>query len=96
MEWCREYHRTGKTMDLYNEKVQEDGKMTGRNNLLTGRKAESIYTAMKKNHMDSKRQKNVCAVRHSASSFEDHLRRNAVAKVCYVYINGVSMPVLSA
>ena len=54
---------------------QED--KTVANLLLTGRKAESIYTAIKKNHAD-------------------HEKRKAAAKACYVYINGVSMPVLCA
>ena len=60
---------------------QED--KTVANLLLTGRKAESIYTAIKKNHADHEKRKAACAVRHSA-------------KACYVYINGVSMPVLCA
>lgn len=67
-----------------------------RSNLFTGRKAESIYTAMKKNHESHEKKKAACAARHSVSSFEEHIRRNAEKKACYVYINGVSLPVLSA
>lgn len=59
-------------------------------------KAESIYTAIKKNHANHERRKAACAARHSISSYEEHVRRNAATKACYVYINGVSMPVLSA
>lgn len=70
--------------------------MTGRENLSMGRKAESIYTAMKKNHLNCKKQKAVFAACNSVNSFEEHMRRNAASKACYVYINGISMPVLSA
>ena len=73
---------------------QED--KTVANLLLTGRKAESIYTAIKKIHADHEKRKAACAVRHSIDSYEEHVRRNAAAKACYVYINGISMPVLSA
>lgn len=65
-------------------------------NLYIGRKAESIYTAMKKNLANHERKKAACEVSHSIRSFEEHMRRNAASKACYVYINGVSMPVLSA
>ncbi|MCM1136204.1 MAG: hypothetical protein NC400_11605 [Clostridium sp.] len=70
--------------------------MTKRENLLMGRKAESIYTAMKKNLANYEKKKAIAAARHSVSSFEEHIRRNADTKACYVYINGISMPVLSA
>lgn len=61
-----------------------------------GRKAESIYTAMKKNRANCEKKKAVLAARQSVSSFEEHIRRNADMKACYVYINGISLPVLSA
>lgn len=61
-----------------------------------GRKAESIYTATRKNHANCEKKKAVFAARHTVGSFEEHIRRNADVKACYVYINGVSMPVLSA
>lgn len=70
--------------------------MTKREVLSMGRKAESIYTAMKKNRANCAKKKAVLAARHTVSSFEEHIRRNADVKTCYVYINGVSMPVLSA
>lgn len=61
-----------------------------------GRKAESIYTAAKKNHLNCKKKKAACMARNSVNSFEESIKRNAASKVCYVYINGISMPVLSA
>lgn len=70
--------------------------MTNRENLSMGRKAESIYTAMKKNRANCEKKKAVLAARQSVSSFEEHIRRNADMKACYVYINGISLPVLSA
>ena len=70
--------------------------MTRRENLSMGRKAESIYTAMKKNRVNCEKKKAIFAARHTVSSFEEHIRRNAEVKACYVYINGISMPVLSA
>lgn len=70
--------------------------MTHHERVLMGRKAESIYTAMKKNISEHERRNKVCAVRRSVSSFEEQMKRNAASKACYVYINGISMPVLSA
>lgn len=70
--------------------------MTGHENLSMGRKAESIYTAMEKKCMESKKKKAVFEAQRSVSSFEEHMKRNAASKACYVYINGISMPVLSA
>ena len=61
-----------------------------------GRKAESIYTAMRKNLSEHQRRSRAAAARHSISSFEEHMKRNAAARACYVSINGVMMPVLSA
>lgn len=65
-------------------------------NLSMGRKAESIYTSVKKNCLNCKKQKAVSMAQNSVRSFEEGMRRNAVSKSCYVYINGISMPVLSA
>lgn len=70
--------------------------MTEREQLSMGRKAESIYTAMKKNLTDCRKWNKAYAARQSVSSFEEHLKKNAAAKACYVYINGIMMPVLSA
>lgn len=70
--------------------------MTGREKLSMGRKAESIYTAMKKNCLSCRKTKAIFQKKNSVSSFEEHMRRNAASKACYVYINGISMPVLSA
>lgn len=69
--------------------------MAGYEMLPMGRKAESIYTAMKKRRAEGKR-KIVSGGRRSDSAFEEHMRRNGASKACYVYINGISMPVLSA
>lgn len=70
--------------------------MTHHERVLMGRKAESIYTAMKKNISEHERRNRAYAVRRSVSSFEEQMKRNAASKACYVYINGISMPVLSA
>jgi len=70
--------------------------MTGREYLSMGRKAESIYTAVKRNHLNCKKQKAIFTARNSIDSFEEHIKRNAASKAFYVYINGISMPVLSA
>ncbi len=73
--------------------------MTRHEILPMGRKAESIYTAMEKRRMDSKKRKAASDANHSVDSFEEYMKRSAASKacyVCYVYINGVSMPVLSA
>ena len=70
--------------------------MTRHENLSMGRKAESIYTASKKNCLICKKKKALSRTQNSVSSFEESIRRNAVSKACYVYINGISMPVLSA
>jgi len=70
--------------------------MTGREKLSMGRKAESIYTAMKRNHLDCKKKKAASMAKNSVDSFEEHFKRNAASKACYVYINGISMPVISA
>ncbi|MEZ3505927.1 MAG: hypothetical protein K1W10_03060 [Lachnospiraceae bacterium] len=59
------------------------------------RKAESIYTSVRKNCSNCKKQKAVSRVHNSVRSFEESMRRNAASKVCYVYINGISMPVLA-
>lgn len=67
--------------------------MTGRERSFRGRKAESICTAWKKNLLEHEKKSRAAAARQSISSFEEDMKRNAVAKVCYVYINGVSMPV---
>lgn len=64
--------------------------------LSMGRKAESIYTAREKKQMDSKKKKAVLDVHCSVNSFEEHMMRNGAPTACYVYINGISMPVLSA
>lgn len=70
--------------------------MTGLEQLSMGRKAESIYTSMKKNLTDCRKWHKDYTARQSVSSFEEHLNRNAASKACYVYINGIMMPVLSA
>ncbi|MCM1135753.1 MAG: hypothetical protein NC400_09295 [Clostridium sp.] len=70
--------------------------MTKREMLSMGRKAESIYTAMKKNRANCEKKEAIAAARHSISSFEEHIRKNGDTKACYMYINGISMPVLSA
>lgn len=70
--------------------------MTGHEKLTMGRKAESIYTAVKKNCLSCGKAKAMFQKKNRVSSFEEHMRRNAAPKACYVYINGISMPVLSA
>ncbi len=69
--------------------------MTGHGNLFMG-KAEFIYTARKKNRLECEKRNAGFAACRSVGSFEEHMRRNAATKACYVYINGISMPVLSA
>ena len=69
--------------------------MAGRERRLTGRKAESICTAWKKNLLEHEKKSRGAAIRQSISSFEEGMKRNAVSKACYVYINGVSMPVIN-
>ena len=76
--------------------MQEDGKMTRHEILPMGRKAESIYTAMEKRRMDGKKRKAASDANHSVGSFEEYMKRSTASKACYVYINGISMPVLSA
>lgn len=70
--------------------------MTGREQLSMGRKAETIYTAMKKNLTDCRKWHKADEARQRVSSFEEHLNKSAASKACYVYINGIMMPVLSA
>ncbi len=70
--------------------------MTKHENLSMGRKAETIYTAAKKNCLNCKKRKALSMAQSSVGSFEESIRRNAASKACYVYINGISMPVLSA
>lgn len=64
--------------------------------LSAGRKAESIFTAMKKNMSEQQKKRKTYAVQHSVSSYEAHLARTAAPKACYVCVNGISMPILSA
>ncbi len=70
--------------------------MTQQENVSMGRKAESIYTARLKNRLRCERKKAACAACRSVRSYEEHIRRNPDARACYVNINGISMPVLSA
>lgn len=81
-----------------NSKMKNAGgkKMKRYNDFKAGRKAESIYTATKKNHLNNKRRKAEITAKCSICAYEEHVRRNAASKACYVYINGISMPVLSA
>ena len=71
-------------------------KMSKYENLSMGRKAESIYTAVKKNQLNCKKKKVVSRKGGRVSSYEESIRKDAASKICYVYINGISMPVLSA
>lgn len=68
--------------------------MAHQEGLSMGRKAESIYTAMKKNIAEYEKRRKVCAGRRSINSFEEQMKKIAASKACYVYINGISMPVL--
>ncbi len=69
--------------------------MTSVKQFLMGSKVETIYTTMAKNLAAYRKQNKVYAARQSISSFEEHLKRNPTSKACYVYINGILMPVLS-
>lgn len=65
-------------------------------NVVMGRKAESIYTAMKNNWVKQTKQEKVCETRQRIESFEAQMERYAASKAGYAYINGISMPILSA
>ncbi len=70
--------------------------MRKNNNIVMGTKAETIYTAMKKKCADKTKQRKACAVCHRVRSFQEYMERNTASTACYVSINGISMPVLSA
>ncbi len=65
-------------------------------NVVMGRKAESIYTAMKNNWVKQTKQEKACEARQRIESFEEQMKRSAASKAGYAYINGISMPILSA
>lgn len=70
-------------------------KMAGQDNLFAGSKKEQIYIELrKKQSRYEKRRVAVAARRTRSSCYEECLRRNAVPRACYVYINGISMPVI--
>lgn len=68
--------------------------MTGQSNLFPGEYAELMCMAMRKNRPGREKGKAAFTARQRISSFEEYLRRNAAPRACYVYINGISMPVL--
>lgn len=70
--------------------------MRKNNSIATGRKAETIYTAMKKKCADKAKQRKACAVCHRVRSFEKYMEKNTTSKACYVSVNGITMPILSA
>ncbi len=65
-------------------------------NITMSRKAESIYTAMKKHYTEEERQNKIFVARQRLRSFEEDMERNEATRVGYASINGISMPVLSA
>lgn len=69
--------------------------MTSLKHFLMESKVETIYTTMAKNFAAYRKQNKVCAASQSIRSFEEHLKRNPTSKACYVYINGIVMPILS-
>lgn len=71
-------------------------KMKKHNNIAMGRKAESIYTAMKNNWVKQTKQEKAFEARQRIESFEEQMQRYAASKAGYAYINGISMPILSA
>lgn len=70
--------------------------MRKNNSIVTETKAETIYTAMKKKCADKAKQRKACAVCHRVRSFEEYMERNTTSKACYVSVNGITMPILSA
>ena len=70
--------------------------MTQNERVFMGRKAESIYTAARKNCSAHQKRNRAAEARHSLSCFEEYMKRNEAARACYVSINGIMMPVLSA
>lgn len=64
--------------------------------LTMGRKAETIYTTQKKNQ--AKEKKIARILRHRNNAFEKLIRKffGNEERRCYVYINGISMPVSNA
>ncbi len=65
-------------------------------NVVMGRKAESIYSAMKNNWIRQTKQEKACEARQRIESFEKQMERYEASKAGYAYINGISMPILSA
>lgn len=63
--------------------------------MTSGRKAESIYTAVKRMIQEEAKRQIVSARALGDCSFEERLRGIAATKACYAYINGISMPVLT-
>ena len=63
-----------------------------------GRKAETIYTTRKKNQAMNKAKKAECIFHYRRSCFENLIRKisNCNKRQCYVYINGISLPVSHA
>lgn len=70
--------------------------MTAHKKIVMGRKAESIYTAVKKNWLNQEKQKKACEARQRIQSFEEQMERYAACKAGYANINGIPMPVLIA
>lgn len=77
---------------------KEDSNMRKNEMLTMGRKAETIYTTQKKNQAMDKTNKVECTFQHRRISFENLIRKlsNCNKRLCYVYINGISMPVSHA
>ncbi len=69
--------------------------MTNHEILTMSRKAESIYTSRRKNQEISDAQRAAFMARHSKKSFEKsaHKFTQSNTRVCYVNINGITMPV---
>ncbi len=66
--------------------------------LIMGRKPETIYTTQKKNQAMNKAKISECIFHHRSNCFESLIRKlsNCNKRLCYVYINGISMPVSHA
>lgn len=60
--------------------------------LTMGRKAESIYTTRKRNQAICDKEL-AHRNRRTVYSFKHCIRDMVIQNICYVYINGISMPV---
>lgn len=69
-------------------------KMTIENNLLMGKNTEAIYRIIRKGEIQKEKREAAATVRRSISCYREYLRRYAAPRECYVFINGISMPVL--